>query len=69
MNFLILLCRFPTASAEAVDLVESLLIFQPRKRLTIDGALAHNFLVGASDNFPLEVPAVPSNMECDFEGE
>lgn len=59
---------FPTASAEAVDLVESLLIFQPRKRLTIDGALAHNFLVGASNNFPLEIPAVPSNMECDFEG-
>ena len=61
-------CRFPSASAEVVDLVEALLVFQPNKRLATDQALEHKFMEGASENFPIVTPPVPSNMECDFEG-
>lgn len=59
---------FPSASAEVVDLLESILVFQPSKRLTTDRALEHKFMEGAAENYPIVTPPVPSNMECDFEG-
>lgn len=61
-------CRFPSASAEVVDLLESILVFQPSKRLTTSSALEHKFMEGAAENFPIVTPPVPSDMECDFEG-
>jgi mitogen-activated protein kinase 15 len=35
---------FPTASEEALDLLKSLLQFNPSKRLTADEALAHPYV-------------------------
>jgi mitogen-activated protein kinase 1/3 len=34
---------FPTASAKALDLLEKLLVFSPKNRITIDDALRHPF--------------------------
>lgn len=39
-----LLRRFPTAGAEAVDLLRGMLRFHPDDRVTVEGALAHPFL-------------------------
>ena len=36
--------RFPTAPAEAIDLLRSMLRFNPEDRISVDGALAHPFL-------------------------
>jgi len=35
---------YPQASADAVSMLDQLLIFSPEKRLSVDQALAHSFL-------------------------
>jgi serine/threonine protein kinase len=46
--------RFPSASSEAIDLLEQLLLFEPTKRITVDDALRHPYLASLSAKTSLE---------------
>ncbi|KAL4424349.1 hypothetical protein ABPG75_001650 [Micractinium tetrahymenae] len=48
---------FPSASSLAIDLLDRLLTFDPRKRLTVEQALAHPWLAPLHD--PSDEPACP----------
>ncbi|XP_031111257.1 mitogen-activated protein kinase homolog MMK2-like [Ipomoea triloba] len=57
--------RFPNSSPGAVDLLEKMLVFDPSKRITVDGALCHPYLA------PLhninEEPVCPMPFNFDFD--
>lgn len=57
---------FPSASPLLLDLVGSLLQFDPRKRPTAEEALAHPYLMAYRDA-PDDMAEVP-HIEMDFEG-
>ena len=49
---------FPNASAEALDFLAKTLTFDPKKRLTVEEALAHPYLEAYHD--PADEPTCPS---------
>lgn len=62
--------KFPTASKEALILLDSLLVFNPDKRLTVDEALNSSFLSNIDQNDQLEYPDIKNNeFQFDFESE
>jgi len=59
---------YPKAAPEACDLLSKLLQFDPRKRCTVEEALAHPYLSSLHD--PAHEPAAPGIFHFDFdEGE
>ncbi|KAK6935972.1 Protein kinase domain [Dillenia turbinata] len=57
--------KFPKMSPEAIDLAEKMLVFDPRKRITVEEALNHPFL---SSLHEINVePVCPSPFVFDFE--
>ncbi|KAL8119040.1 hypothetical protein AgCh_016516 [Apium graveolens] len=57
--------RFPNMSPGAVDLLEKMLIFDPRRRITVDGALSHPYLAPLHDIN--DEPVCPQPFSFDFE--
>lgn len=58
--------RFPNATPEAVDLLDKMLQFDPRKRITVNQALAHPYLSTYHD--PDNEPVSSKTFQADFEG-
>lgn len=56
--------RFPRASAPALDLVDKLLRFDPRKRATVEQALAHEYFRTLHD--PMDEPVTSGAFNYDF---
>ena len=54
--------RFPDSSDEAVDLLERMLVFDPRGRITIEEALAHPYLKELHDVREEPVCETPFNL-------
>lgn len=40
---------FPTTDSQAIDLLEKMLLFNPKKRITVEKALEHPFLAELHD--------------------
>ncbi|MBA0785238.1 hypothetical protein Gotri_026082 [Gossypium trilobum] len=57
--------RFPIMSPGAIDLLEKMLIFDPHRRITVDGALCHPYLAPLHDIN--EEPVCPRPFSFDFE--
>ncbi|KAL5792344.1 hypothetical protein ACOSP7_000938 [Xanthoceras sorbifolium] len=57
--------RFPNVSPGAVDLLEKMLVFDPNRRITVDGALSHPYLGPLHDIN--EEPVCPRPFSFDFE--
>ncbi|KAF6172759.1 hypothetical protein GIB67_000817 [Kingdonia uniflora] len=57
--------KFPNATPIAIDLVERMLVFDPDKRITVDEALNHPYLVSLHEIN--EEPTCPSPFYFDFE--
>ncbi|PKI38288.1 hypothetical protein CRG98_041335 [Punica granatum] len=57
--------RFPGVSPGALDLLEKMLVFDPNKRITVDGALCHPYLAPLHDIN--EEPVCPTQFSFDFE--
>ncbi|XP_057762352.1 mitogen-activated protein kinase homolog MMK2-like [Arachis stenosperma] len=57
--------RFPNMSADALDLLEKMLIFDPNKRITVDEALSHPYLSSLHDIN--DEPVGPRPFRFDFE--
>ena len=59
---------FPRADAAALDLLEHLLTFSPRKRITVEEALAHPYVEPYHDpnDEPTAPPLDPSFFDADF---
>lgn len=53
---------FPDASTKAVDLLEQMLQFDPRKRITVEEALKHEWLAGLHDE--AVEPSAPSTSSA-----
>lgn len=56
---------FPGASPQAVDLLERMLQFDPRRRITVEQALQHPWLASLHD--PAGEPSAPAPFKFDFE--
>lgn len=50
---------FPNASAAALDLLSAMLVFDPRRRISVDAALAHPYLASLHDPTLEPVAATP----------
>lgn len=57
--------KFPNMSLVAIDLVEKMLVFDPSKRITVDEALNHPYLLSLHEIN--EEPICPSSFVFDFE--
>lgn len=57
--------KFPEADAQALDLLEKMLQFDPRKRITVEQALKHPWLSQLHDE--AAEPSAPGAFEFDFE--
>lgn len=59
---------FPNANPLAVDLMEKCLTFSPRKRITVEEALAHPYLEPYHDpeDEPTAEPLDPSFFDFDY---
>lgn len=58
---------FPSASPEALDLLERMLAFNPARRITVDEALAHPYLAALHSDDPEDEPVCPSSFDFSFE--
>mmetsp|Transcript_13662 Transcript_13662/g.36695 ORF Transcript_13662/g.36695 Transcript_13662/m.36695 type:complete len:392 (-) Transcript_13662:456-1631(-) len=58
---------FPGASAEVLDLLRRVLVFDPAKRISVEEALMHPYLASLHD--PEDEPLCDAKFEFDFEGE
>lgn len=56
---------FPETNALAVDLLERMLVFDPRKRISVDQALAHPYFSSLHD--PTDEPTCASPFVFEFE--
>eukprot|EP00850_Spirogloea_muscicola_P008805 SM000048S16517 [mRNA] locus=s48:175188:176080:- [translate_table: standard] len=59
--------RYTRANPQALDLIEKMLVFDPRKRITVQAALEHPYLAMLHD--PAVEPAAPAPFDFDFEDE
>ncbi|CAA7397528.1 unnamed protein product [Spirodela intermedia] len=57
--------KFPRVHRAAIDLVERMLTFDPRQRITVEEALAHPYLATLHDIS--DEPVCPSSFSFDFE--
>lgn len=57
--------KFPSMSAEPLDLLEKMLVFDPVKRITVDEALCHPYLSSLHDIN--DEPVTPMPFSFDFE--
>ncbi|KAL6323187.1 hypothetical protein AAG906_027467 [Vitis piasezkii] len=57
--------RFPNMSPGAIDLLEKMLVFDPNRRITVEGALCHPYLAPLHDIN--EEPVCPRPFVFDFE--
>eukprot|EP01017_Pseudomicrothorax_dubius_P001875 TRINITY_DN0_c6885_g1_i1.p1 TRINITY_DN0_c6885_g1~~TRINITY_DN0_c6885_g1_i1.p1 ORF type:complete len:166 (-),score=55.10 TRINITY_DN0_c6885_g1_i1:96-593(-) len=60
---------FPGATAEAIDLLQRMLAFNPRKRITVDQALEHPFLRKVRDATKEVLASAPVTLEFEKEGD
>ncbi|RHZ21361.1 hypothetical protein DYB37_000519 [Aphanomyces astaci] len=61
---------FPTASPDAIDLLEKLLQFDPHTRCSVDEALAHPYMQGIDKRYAYKDIAVPAGrMHMSFESQ
>ena len=59
---------FPKGNPQAIDLLDKMLQFDPKKRITVEQALEHPYLTALHD--PMVEPASePAPFEFEFEGE
>lgn len=56
--------RFPTVESEAIDMLERMLVFDPRKRITVEEALAHPYLAPYHD--PSDEPVADTVFDWSF---
>jgi p38 MAP kinase len=56
--------RFAEQEPQAIDLLEKMLVFDPRKRITATEALAHPYLSPYHD--PSDEPAAPEKFDWSF---
>lgn len=56
--------KFPTADPEAIDLLEKMLVFDPRKRIVAADALAHPYLAPYHD--PTDEPVAAEKFDWSF---
>lgn len=61
--------RYPAATTDAIDLIQKMLQFNPRKRITVDEALDHPFLSAVRDKTKEGKANGPVPMEFEKEGE
>eukprot|EP00850_Spirogloea_muscicola_P012422 SM000080S22937 [mRNA] locus=s80:240271:241973:- [translate_table: standard] len=59
--------RYTRANPQALDLIEKMLVFDPRKRITVQAALEHPYLAMLHD--PAVEPVAPAPFDFDFEDE
>ena len=57
--------KFPGSSDESLDLLQKMLIFDPKKRITVQGALEHPFFKSVRD--PSKEEEATFNLEFEFE--
>lgn len=57
--------KFPHVHAQAIDLIQKMLTFDPRKRISVEAALEHPYLASLHDTSDEPVCAMPFNF--DFE--
>ncbi|KAG5561004.1 hypothetical protein RHGRI_004131 [Rhododendron griersonianum] len=57
--------KFPQVNPAAIDLIEKMLTFDPRQRITVEGALAHPYLTSLHDISDEPICMTPFNF--DFE--
>jgi serine/threonine protein kinase len=58
---------YPDAAAEACDLIDRMLAFDPQRRITVEQALAHPYLASLHD--ASDEPNASHPFSFDFEGE
>ncbi|OIW04859.1 hypothetical protein TanjilG_13699 [Lupinus angustifolius] len=56
--------RFPNMSPDAVDLLEKMLIFDPKRRITVEEALCHSYMAPLHDTN--DEPVCPRTFNFDF---
>ena len=59
--------KFPGSSPEALDLLQKMLIFDPKKRITVQESLEHPFFKSVRDKSKEE--EANFNLEFEFEGD
>ncbi|KAE8726685.1 Mitogen-activated protein kinase 6 [Hibiscus syriacus] len=59
--------KFPKVHSLAIDLVEKMLRFDPRQRITVEEALAHPYLTTLHDISDEPVCMIPFNYDFDFD--
>ena len=58
---------YPNAEPDAVDLIDKMLVFDPKRRITVTEALAHPYLASLHD--VSDEPSASKPFEFSFEGE
>ncbi|KAK9822621.1 hypothetical protein WJX74_011011 [Apatococcus lobatus] len=56
---------YPSASPLAIDLLDQMLQFDPRRRISVEAALAHPYLAALHDQHAEPVCSEPFSMGCD----
>ena len=56
---------YPDAEPAAIDLIDQMLAFDPRRRITVEQALSHPYLASLHD--VNDEPSATTSFEFDFE--